>query len=122
MKTTSPRPNGFPSPPQVSFPKRDERFALRGPPQAAEGETAGPVVVNHDAVCVSDDHAEEGGEIFVMKCGMETTSPHPSPPQAAERETASSMAGLTVDPVAVDAMYSRLAGTASPTKKRERLR
>jgi len=33
---TSPRPNGFPSPPQVSFPTRDERFALRGPPQAAE--------------------------------------------------------------------------------------
>ena len=28
----SPQPSGFPSPPRVSFPKGDERFALRGPP------------------------------------------------------------------------------------------
>src|SRR4029077_6223624 len=26
--------NGFPSPPQVSFPRGAERFALRGPPQS----------------------------------------------------------------------------------------
>ena len=31
---TSPQPNGFPSPPRVSFPERNQRFALRGPPKA----------------------------------------------------------------------------------------
>jgi hypothetical protein len=31
----SPQPNGFPSPPLVSFPIRDERFAFRGPPMGA---------------------------------------------------------------------------------------
>src|SRR5581483_1697212 len=30
--TPSPFPNGFPSPPRVSFPRRDVRFAKRGPP------------------------------------------------------------------------------------------
>src|ERR1700743_756016 len=39
-EATSPRPSGSPSPPQVSFPKEDERFALRGPPKAERG-TAG---------------------------------------------------------------------------------
>jgi hypothetical protein len=34
VKATSPEPNGFPSPPPVSFPKQDERFALRGPREA----------------------------------------------------------------------------------------
>ena len=31
---TSPQPNGFPSPPQDSCPKNDERSALSGPPEA----------------------------------------------------------------------------------------
>ncbi len=30
-RSPSPRPNGFPSPPQVSFPRGDVRFANRGP-------------------------------------------------------------------------------------------
>jgi len=37
----SPRPNGFPSPPRVSFPTRDVHFANRGP--QGEGDTT-PVV------------------------------------------------------------------------------
>jgi hypothetical protein len=40
----TPGPNGFPSPPQVSFPKRDERFALRGPIGL---ERVAPNVVTH---------------------------------------------------------------------------
>ena len=31
----SPQPSGFPSPPPVSFPRRDERFALCGPSMGA---------------------------------------------------------------------------------------
>ena len=35
---TSPLPNGFPSPPQYSFPIRNERFALCGPSRMRDGE------------------------------------------------------------------------------------
>ncbi len=31
-----PKPNGFPSQPPSQFPRRDDRFALRGPPRTAE--------------------------------------------------------------------------------------
>jgi hypothetical protein len=41
---TSPRPNGFPSPPRISFPRRDERFALRGPPKAERETDRGAAV------------------------------------------------------------------------------
>ncbi len=34
MGTTSPRPNGFPSPPRVSCPNWDVRFAHCGPPKS----------------------------------------------------------------------------------------
>jgi hypothetical protein len=37
-RATSPRPSGFPSPPRVSFPRKDVRFAKCGPPEA-ERET-----------------------------------------------------------------------------------
>ena len=39
----SPLPNGFPSPPRVSFPRRDKRSALRGLPGTAEREKASAV-------------------------------------------------------------------------------
>ncbi len=35
MGSPSPQPNGFPSPPRVSFPTGDERFAFCGPPMGA---------------------------------------------------------------------------------------
>jgi hypothetical protein len=59
-EATSPRPNGFPSPPQDSSPMVDERFALSGPPEA-ERVTDGVAGATEHSVTVAVAEPPEGG-------------------------------------------------------------
>jgi uncharacterized protein (UPF0261 family) len=73
--TSSPGPSGFPSPPRVSFPIRDERFALSGPPVGAREKKAAdkPIIVasmfgnTTDCVQVARKILEQAGyEVLVF--------------------------------------------------------
>src|SRR5581483_4573012 len=92
--TPSPFPNGFPSPPRVSFPRRDVRFAKCGPPfRGGEGE--GGDGSERRAGTVGDlrnktDHRERRERVLYSQ---RDDRPHPNPMASQARHESVSREG-----------------------------